>query len=264
MGKEILHIWGPFSIQSYGLFIALGIVLAIWLFMRDSRRASILSSDQFGKIISITIFAAIIGGRLLYVLEENSAIKSFWDIFKVWEGGLSSLGSIAGILLVIPIYLRSMGIPIVRFLDLTAIYAPIVEAMARFGCFFAGCCYGIETTLPWGVTYTDPSCAAPLYKSLHPTQLYCSLAAFVIFLLMKFLFSKLLQKPGQLLCVYLMLTSIARGSIDFIRGDRTFFSQQGVLSILSSSQIISLCLCTLSFVTLIAIQLFYNKQKQSI
>jgi len=256
MGKELLHIWGPFSIQSYGLFIVLGVTTATWLFMRNPKRKSILTPDQFSKVITFAIFVAIVGGRLLYIVEESSSIKSFWDIFKVWEGGLSSLGSIASILVCVPIYLRALKIPIIRFFDLAAIYAPLVEVSARIGCFFAGCCYGIETSLPWAIVYTDPSVGAPLHKAIHPTQLYSSFAALLTFIVMRFIFWKKLQKPGQLLAAYLMLTSISRFSIDFLRGDRTFFAYNGILSLLSTSQWISLLLCALSLTTIVLVQIF--------
>jgi len=256
MDKELLHIWGPFSIQSYGFFMVLGIAMATWLFMRNPKRKTILSSDQFSKIITFTIFVAIIGGRLLYIFEDNSTIKNFWDIFKIWEGGLSSLGSLISILLCVPAYLKYLKIPVINFLDLASIYAPIVESCARLGCFFAGCCYGIETTAPWAVVYTNQGAGAPLYKAIHPTQLYSSFAALLAFIIMRFIFWKKLQKPGQLITAYLMLTSIARFSIDFLRGDRTFFTNTGVLSFLSTSQWISLLITLFSFTTLLLIQKF--------
>jgi len=263
MSKELLHIWGPFSIQSYGLFIVIGIAIATWLLMRNPKRKSILSSDQFSKIMTFTIFIAIIGGRLLYILEENSSIHNFWDICKIWEGGLSSLGSIISIFVLIPLYLRYLKIPIIGFLDLASIYAPLVEASARIGCFFAGCCYGIKTNVPWAVVYTNPSAGAPLHTAIHPTQIYSSLAALLAFIIMRFIFYKKLQKPGQLIAAYLMLTSMARFGIDFLRGDRIFLTKTETLSTLSThisihlstSQWISLLLCTLSLVTIILIQI---------
>jgi phosphatidylglycerol:prolipoprotein diacylglycerol transferase len=38
-------------------------------------------------------------------------------------------------------------------------------AVGRLGCFWAGCCFGIETALPWAVDFGDG-------VSRHPTQLY--------------------------------------------------------------------------------------------
>jgi len=259
MSKELLHIWGPFSIQSYGLFIVIGLAVAVWLFLRDPKRKALISHDDFSKVIVLAVFSAIIGGRILYLIEDSSSISSFWDIFKLWEGGLSSLGSIIAILLVIPPYLKHLKIPFIPFLDMAAIYAPMVEAIARFGCFSAGCCYGKETTLPWAITYTDSTTIAPLYKALHPAQLYSAAAAFAIFLLMKYLFANRINKPGQLVLSYIMLTSIARFSIDFFRGDQTFFKKTGIISLLSTSQWLSLLLCTTSFITIVIIQKFFKK-----
>lgn len=256
MSKEILHIWGPFSIQSYGLFVAIGIALAIWLFLKNPKRKHIITHDNFSKVIVLTVCSAIIGGRILYLIEDCSSIASFWDFFKIWEGGLSSLGSIIAVLLVLPLYLRRLRVPLVPFLDLAAIYAPLIESVARIGCFLAGCCYGKETIVAWAVTYTNHDCLAPLYKPLHPTQIYSSIAALAIFALMKWVCSKKLVESGQLILSYLMLTSIARFSIDFLRADQTFFATTGLFSILSTSQWISLLLCAISCTTIVVIQVF--------
>jgi len=254
MSKEILHIWGPFSIQSYGLFVVIGLVISICLFLKDPKRKNIISYDNFSKVIVLTVFSAIIGGRILYLIEDFSAISNFWDIFKLWEGGLSSIGSIVAILTVLPIYLKKLKVPFIQFLDLAAIYAPLLESSARIGCFLAGCCYGKETLLPWAVVYTDPTSVAPLHQALHPTQIYSSIAALAIFFLMKFVFAKKLKRSGQLIFSYLMLTSIARFSIDFLRGDQTFFTKTGIISLLSTSQWLSLLICAISFTTIVTIQ----------
>jgi len=259
MSKELLHIWGPFSIQSYGLFVVIGLAISIWLFLKDPKQKQIISYDNFSKVIVVTIFSAIAGGRILYLIEDYGSIASFWDIFKLWEGGLSSIGSILAILIVIPIYLRRLDVPFMPFLDLAAIYAPLLEASARIGCFFAGCCYGKPTNLPWAVVYTDPATVAPLHTAIHPTQIYSSLVALLIFFLMKFVFSKKLKKSAQLAFSYLMLTSIARFSIDFLRGDQTFFTKTGIFSLLSTSQWLSLLLCAISCISIVSIQTFAKK-----
>ncbi|EKD23261.1 MAG: hypothetical protein ACD_82C00173G0001, partial [uncultured bacterium] len=155
MSKEILHIWGPFSIQSYGLCMAIGILVASWLFLRDKRRESIISYDQFNKVITFAIIIAIVGGRSLFLAEESESITDFLGIFKIWEGGLSSLGAILSVLIFVPIYLNSLGVNFIRFFDLAALYAPIIECIARIGCFTAGCCFGMETSLPWAVLHKE-------------------------------------------------------------------------------------------------------------
>jgi len=261
MSKPIIKIWGPIGIQSYGLFVVIGIILATWLLLRDKRRNAIISEENFNKVLATIILSGIIGGRLLYVLEEPGGIKHFIDIFKIWEGGLSSFGAILSILLVAPLYLKYLQVPIIKFLDLIAIYAPLVYAMARIGCLTAGCCYGVETTLPWSIIYTNASSVAPLCKALHPTQLYSSIASLAIFFIMYFVISKKYKKTGMLICTYLMLAAIERFSVDFLRGDRSYFSTTGLLSTLSTSQYISLLIIAISLITIILIQVIGKNKK---
>jgi len=253
MSKTVIHIWGPLGIQSYGLFVVIGILVATWLFLKNPKTKSVISKETFNKVLIATIVSGIVGGRLLYIFEDPQNLQSLIDIFKVWHGGLSSLGAIAAILLIVPLYLKKLKVPIIPFLDLIAIYAPLIYAIARIGCFFAGCCYGTQVNLPWAVTYTDITSSAPLGITLHPAQLYSSIASFCIFLLLYFVLSKKLQKPGQLLFAYLMLASLERFSIDLVRGDRTFFSSHGLLSKLSTSGWISLLIFFISLITLAVI-----------
>ncbi|KKP28407.1 MAG: Lgt: prolipoprotein diacylglycyeryl transferase [candidate division TM6 bacterium GW2011_GWF2_30_66] len=262
MSKEILHIWGPFSIQSYGLCMAIGILVASWLFLRDKRRESIISYDQFNKVITFAIIIAIVGGRSLFLAEESESITDFLGIFKIWEGGLSSLGAILSVLIFVPIYLNSLGVNFIRFFDLAALYAPIIECIARIGCFTAGCCFGMETSLPWAVLHKEyTSLGQTVYKYVHPTQIYSSIVALFIFILMQIVVQKRLKKQGQLIAAYLMLTSLARFSIDFLRGDRTYFDNTASFSSLSSSQLISILICLLSFISIILIQIYSKKTK---
>lgn len=265
MGKELLHIWGPFSIQSYGLLIAMGILTACYLFLKDKRSKAIISSEQFNKVITFAIIIAIFGGRALFVIEEPSSIIGFWDIFKVWEGGLSSLGTILSIIIFVPLYLKYLKIPIIKFFDLAGIYAPIIECIGRIGCYTAGCCYGAETNLPWAIIHEECKWGSCTKTYVHPTQIYSSIAAFCVFLIMRSNFVKTkLSKPGQTIAGYLMLTSACRFGIDFLRGDRIFLNPEStitnnILNALSTSQIISLLICLASFITIVLINYFHKK-----
>jgi len=259
IGKTLFHIWGPFSIQSYGFFIVMGIVISTWLLLKNPRRHTIISTEQFNHTLIVSIVSGIIGGRILYLLEEPPL--NFIDSLKIWEGGLSSLGSILGILIVLPIYLKYIKVPIFKFFDLLAIYTPLMQSIARLGCFFAGCCHGMSTTVPWAVIYKDTNSIAPLHKAIHPTQLYSSIALLITFLLMFFIFSNILKKPGQLISTYLIIGSIERFSIDFLRGDRSFLAKQGILSLFSVHQWISILIIILGFLALLTIQKFSKKYK---
>lgn len=224
MHRELFHIYGSLYVQSFGVMIALGVLLFIWLMQRHPRFKSILTTDQFHTILSYAILAGIVGGRLLYVISSWDSIEYPLEIFEIWNGGFSILGSIFGVVLILPWYLRKHNIPVVPFFDLAAIHAPIIQAVARIGCFLAGCCYGKPSTMPWAVTFPSssniPICSVPL----HPTQLYSSLFSLVNFLLLYFVLQRYLTKPGQLLGAYFVLTSFDRFIIDFWRADRIYLS----------------------------------------
>ena len=220
MPHTLLHICGPISIHSYGVMIASGLLLFNYLIRKDPRFSKLNLDSNFNEILLVGNLAALFGGRSLFLLSHPENIHSFFAIITFWEPGFSILGAIGACVAILPIYLKRIGVPIMPMLDLAAIYTPLLQSVSRVGCFFAGCCYGASTTLPWGIIYTDPESVAPLYSCIHPTQIYSALILLLIFTIMYFVLNKILTKSGQLLCAYLMLQSIERFTVDFYRGDQ--------------------------------------------
>lgn len=239
MKFKLLHIYGPIAIHSYGLFIALGIAVFSLFIRRHKKFKQLNLHNHFAEILMVGILAGYVGGRLLSIISQPEAFKSVLEMIAFWQGGFSVLGSVLGILLILPWYLKRLQIPVLPLFDLAAIYGPLLQAIARIGCFFAGCCHGITSNLPWAVTYTDTQSIAPLYTHLHPTQLYSSATLFIIFLLMYFVFQHQFKKPGQLLASYLMLAGAERFIIDFWRADRIFINNPFFTS-LSFTQMVAL------------------------
>lgn len=202
--------------------IAIGFTVFLWLTYRHETRKKLISGDLYLNTVFLGLLSGVIGGRLLFVITEwEHFLQSPLEILSPWEGGFVVLGSIIGVLLVIPLYLVYHKIKTLELLDLACEYAPLMQAIARFGCLFAGCCYGeIAANLPWSITFTNPNGFAPLHVPLHPTQMYLALASFLIFLVLPLLKKTVATKPGQLTFMYLILESISRFTIDFWRGDR--------------------------------------------
>jgi phosphatidylglycerol:prolipoprotein diacylglycerol transferase len=123
--------------------------------------------------------------------------------------------------------------------DILAPCLAIGQAVGRWGCFFAGCCYGAPTDAPWAITFTDPKSLAPLEVALHPTQVYLSINALAIFGILTWL-HKRKTFNGQVFWVYGILYSIGRFIIEFYRGD-----DRGVV-VLSTSQYIGIFVLGLS------------------
>lgn len=220
MRHTLFTLYGPIGVHSYGLMIALGLLLFLYLIQKNKRFHQLNLEDSFMGILLIAITAGLIGGRLMFLATTSDEFHSWLDLIAFWQGGFSILGTIIAITFVLPPYLSLIHVPIVPLLDLLAIYAPLVQSIARIGCFFAGCCHGTPTSAPWGIIYTDAQSAAPLYVCLHPTQLYSAIGLMLIFAAMYFIFQHRFLRSGQLISIYLALVSLERFVIDFWRGDR--------------------------------------------
>lgn len=223
----LIHLYGPFSINSFGLFIAIGICFFSFLFIHDAQARSIITREQYYTILSFSIIIGLLGGRLLFFAESWQEYNFFWDFFTIWKGGFSLLGGIMLLLLSLPIFLRNQGINSWLFLDRASLYAPSLQAISRIGCFFAGCCGGV---------------LCPTFR--HPTALYSATALLFIFFILYFFIQHICAKPGQLLVSYLLFMSAERFFVDYWRGDRTFL---GNFLLFSFPQLCALSIAMLAF-----------------
>lgn len=244
---------GSFHIYAYGVFIALGFILGFSYAVRRGREEGI-PLERIVDLLFCIVLSAIVGSRLLFVLVEFDHYRNYPShILRIWEGGLVFYGGLILAVVVSIGYLKLNRLPVWKFTDLFSPPIALGLFFGRMGCFFAGCCYGKETLLPWGVTFTDPNSLARLNIILHPTQLYEALASLALFL---FLDWKRNRKAfeGQLFCLFLLLYSVIRFFIEFWRDDpRGFFFG----SVLSTSQGIGIFLAIASF-----FMLFYLERRQ--
>ncbi len=234
----LLHIWGPFAVHSYGTMIALGALLSLHLGMRDKKLMGLTTYNQLINLVTVMIVSGVIGGRLLFIIENWHNLHSFYDMINITDAGFSLLGTVTVSSFAVIAYLKIHKLNILSIADRIGIYIPLLYSISRIGCFLAGCCYGIPTTsacTPWAITYTNTDVFAPCFEPLHPTQLYSSLNALVIFLFMYFAQEKLCKKRGQLIGCFFFLIGLERFSVDFFRANRIMIS-----IILSTSQMIAL------------------------
>jgi len=240
MFPQILHIYGPISINSYGTMIAIGFLLFTYLTYNHPIRKKLIDGQNFFDALFLGLFSGIIGGRILFILENYKSFSNNWvEVFYPWIGGFSVQGTIIAVLITLTIYLKAKKVPLLPFMDLIAIYAPLLQSISRIGCFLAGCCYGKQccNDFIFSVSYANPQCLAPLNEYLHPTQLYSCIASFLIFLILLLFISKKTRKPGQVVFSYLFLEGAARFIVDFWRGDRTLIG-----SFISFSQFFAISL----------------------
>lgn len=235
INPTILHVYGPLSIHAYGLCIALGAIIAIYLLYHDKKTLTIIPEQDLLFSLQLIIVTGYLGGRILYMLSEYQQTDTSF-LYAFWQPGLSIMGTIIAIAISLTLFLYVKKIKILQYLDRIALYAPLVQSFGRLGCFFSGCCFGQKLNNWWAVVYNHPEHMAPLHTALHPTQLYSSFLLLIIFIYLYFYAQHRLSKPGLLLCLYLMLVSSERFIVDFVRWDRSWIIPDTALNILSINQ----------------------------
>jgi len=245
---------GTVSIRWYGIFIALAIIwIMVWLAWQLKKGARI-SYDTIFTAALVGVPSGIIISRLLHVVDNIVIAKLHPELADsvidytqhpgqiIGAEGLTAYGAVLGAALGIWIYVKITKKEIGYFFDLIAPSVVVAQAViGRIGCTLNGCCYGIETSLPWGVVYTHPeslayfaSNALPSGVGLHPTQPYEIIYGLIVFGVLLWLRGRF-KPPGSLFLIYLGLYAIWRLGIDFIREGNPFLfglHQAQVISII--------------------------------
>ena len=203
------------EIRWYSIAYILGILLG-WILSKK-----ILISDhelrrKFDDYISYLILGIIIGGRLGYVFFYNFSYYSnnLFDIFKIWQGGMSFHGGLIGVIIVSIFFAKRNNQNPFVYLDIVAIVAPLGIFFGRISNFINSELYGIETNLPWAVKFVQVD---NLFR--HPSQLYEALfEGLILFLILLYFRSKMFIKiPGLISALFLIFYSIFRFIIEFFR-----------------------------------------------
>jgi phosphatidylglycerol:prolipoprotein diacylglycerol transferase len=213
---------GWFTVSTYGVLVASGLVTGLYVASRLSEREGLNKDDIYNLGVYVAL-AGIIGSKLALIVQEwDTYISSPRQLFSMellQSGGVFYGGLVLAIAVGIW-YTRRRHIPFLKTADAFAPGIAIGHALGRLGCFSAGCCWGLPTSLPWGVTFTNTYSneivGVPLNVPLHPTQLYEAAAEFVIFLLLYTQYRKK-QFDGQMLGWYLILYPTARFLVEFLR-----------------------------------------------
>lgn len=210
---------GSFYIPTYGVLVALGFLAGLAATMRLARRAG-LPADKVTNLAIYCAMAGIIGAKLfMFLFDLGDYVRDPGQIFTLetlQAAGVFHGGFLAALLVAV-FYMRQQRLPVLGTMDVFAPGVAIGQAIGRLGCFAAGCCWGKECALPWGVRFrSDFASPVPLDKTLHPVQLYESAADLLIF---AFLYRRA-TKPhpaGQVIGLYMVLYSAARFAIEFFR-----------------------------------------------
>ena len=242
---------GPISIYSYGLLLVLAYLIGLQLAVSRGRARGLDGNRVMDLGIAI-IVAALIGAKLLlFFVEFDHFTENPAELWTLLRSGGVFYG---GLLLAVGVavwYMKRHAMPLWTTCDAFAPGIALGQVVGRLGCLLAGCCYGHPTDLPWAVTFTDPLAASnvgtPLGISLHPTQLYESLATLLILIFLLTLERKRRMFAGGVFWTYLLLYPTARFVIEFYRGD----PRGTIFDLLSTSQFVSIMIVPLSIAMLV-------------
>ena len=259
---QYLFFVGDFPIRAYGLILSLSIILATgvayFLAKQDGR--------WHNHIVDIGIYsgiAGIVGARLWDVFFFDWAYYSHHlsEIFYVWQGGMAIQGGIvfgvgAGI-----IYARSHKIDILALADIVAPAIILGQAIGRCANLLNGDAFGAPTGGNFGIIYPETTLAYHTYgaQPLWPAEVWEGQIDFVIFALL-LIFRAFPHAKGQAFSLYIMLYSLARFGLEFLRGD---YATPVFLSF-TSAQTTSLVAFILALIFFIYCQITYSRQKKTV
>lgn len=243
---------GGFAITPFGVMLPLAFIAAFLQLRSGLRRLGVGDDEEASSMVVFAGFGGIIGGKVYYALLYRDWSALFDRAGLVWYGGL--IGGVIAVAFVI--HRRRM--PFWRTADAAAPALALGYAVGRVGCFLVGDDYGRPTDLPWGVVFKKglpPTTAGYLedyfgidmagadpnaWVAVHPTQVYETLAALVIFAI-GVAWLKRRPAPGVTFLGVMVLLAVERFAVEILRAkDDRFF---GVFTL---AQLISLAIVVLA------------------
>lgn len=248
MYNDILTI-GPITIHGYGLMVAIGALSALFVGEARAKKRN-MNADILYPMTFLCVVLGFFCAKILFCIVE---FKSFLqNPMSVLAGnGFVVYGGILGGALTAYVICRIKKLSFVDYFDLMLPSVALAQGFGRIGCFLAGCCYGRETDSCVGIAFTH-SDFAPNGVKLIPSQLFSSAGMFIIAITL-FVYARKDRRAGRVGALYLILYSIGRFFVEFIRND-----YRGEIGVLSTSQFISL------FVLALGIIIFAGKKRSHV
>ncbi|MCZ7535515.1 MAG: prolipoprotein diacylglyceryl transferase [Acidimicrobiia bacterium] len=212
---------GPLPIHAYGVMIAVGVIVAIRIAERRYARSG-HDPSVIGEMGVAVVLAGVIGARVYHLFTGYD-----WDsgglsgTVKIWEGGLSIWGAVAGGVVAVLVIARRRRIDALPLMDAMGPSVVVAQAIGRWGNWFNQELFGRPTDLPWGLEI-DPSHRPDGYldrATFHPTFLYESLWCLLVFATIVMAERRFRLRRGQPVALYIAMYTFGRFFFENMRID---------------------------------------------
>ena len=238
-----------FPVYTYGVLLAAAYLLGLQFALVRARTRG-LDPNRVMDLGIWIIISALAGAKLLLLIVEfDTFTRNPADVLTLLRSGGVFYGGLIAAVAVALWYLRRHKMPMWTVTDVFAPGIALGHVIGRMGCFFAGCCFGRPTDVPWAITFhsaiAEQNAGTLLNVPLHPTQLYEAGAELLILLVLLATERKGRPFPGRTFWGYMFLYAVSRFIIEFYRGD-----PRGTVGMFSTSQFVSLILAPLAIAML--------------
>jgi phosphatidylglycerol:prolipoprotein diacylglycerol transferase len=203
---------GPLQVRWYGLMYLVGFLAAWWLARRRAARpGSTWTTTEVDDLIFYCALGVILGGRLGWMLFYGTEriLSDPLSLLRIWEGGMSFHGGLAGVLIALAMFASRRGKRIADVFDFTAPLPAIGFGAGRIGNFINGELWGKPTDVPWAVVVDG--------VALHASQLYEALLEGLVLFVILWWFT---SRPRPRLApsgLFLLCYGVFRFAVEFVR-----------------------------------------------
>lgn len=207
-----------FMLSYYALVYILGILTITFVLIKNKKTLN-LKEEEIYDLLVFLLVGTILGARLFHVLfwQLEYYLQDPIKIFYIWQGGLSFHGGLLGAFIAAVTYKQIKKISILKLADTIIIPLTFFLALGRLANFMNSEILGVATNVPWCVVFQniDNVCR-------HPIQIYAAAGRFALFTFLLFL-NKKTKKPGLIFWTFILLISLGRFALDFLRDEPAFF-----------------------------------------
>jgi phosphatidylglycerol:prolipoprotein diacylglycerol transferase len=256
----LFHLLFGLPLYAYGAMLFLSVIVGRYVALRLAERDG-MNPKVLDRCALWTLAAALAGARLLFVVTNPDQIDEVADVYRWWNGGLVAYGGFLGGFLGTVVFCRIHRIRALAWADCVVASLCIGLMLTRLGCFLAGCDFGQPWDGPWAIRFPAGSPAFDQQRlqgllppgamqslPVHPTQLYESLAGFVLLVLVMMV-RRRRTAVGQPFLAFVLGYAVLRFGIEIVRAD----PQRGAVGPLSTSQFIAVATFISAAVSLYAL-----------